>query len=59
MILKEARAAGEFYVCPVYNELILAGRRISVYPIRREAMHSLGTPEDVELFAASKGRDIH
>ena len=58
MILKDARAAGEFYVCPVYNELILAGRKIGVFPIVREQMHSLGTPEDVELFAAVRGRDL-
>jgi NDP-sugar pyrophosphorylase family protein len=58
MILKEARSAGEFYVAPVYNELILAGRRIGVYPIARERMHSLGTPEDVERFAVGKAREL-
>jgi len=52
MILKNAALHNEFYVCPVYNELILAGKKVVVYPITREQMHSLGTPEDVERFAA-------
>jgi dTDP-glucose pyrophosphorylase len=51
-IMKNASREGEFYVSPAYNELILAGKRITVHPIRREQMHSLGTPEDVEAFAA-------
>ena len=52
MILKNASREGEFFVSPVYNELILAGKRITTHPITREQMHSLGTPEDVEAFAA-------
>jgi NDP-sugar pyrophosphorylase family protein len=52
MILKNAALGGEFYVCPVFNELILAGKRITVFPISRDQMHSLGTPEDVEAFVA-------
>jgi dTDP-glucose pyrophosphorylase len=50
MLVKSASVDGQFYVCPVYNELILAGRRVSHYPIAREQMHSLGTPEDLEAF---------
>jgi len=52
MILKNASRDGEFFVSPVYNELILKGMRITTHPIAREQMHSLGTPEDVEAFAA-------
>lgn len=52
MILKNASRDGEFFVSPVYNELILKGMRITTHPISREQMHSLGTPEDVEAFAA-------
>ena len=58
MIMKQATVGGEFYVCPIYNELILMGKRISTYPIDGERMHSLGTPEDVERFSASKGSDL-
>ena len=53
MILKNAALGGEYYVCPVYNELILAGKQITIFPISRQQMHSLGTPEDVEAFAAT------
>lgn len=58
MLLKSTTVSGEFYVCPVYNELILMGKRISTYPIAREQMHSLGTPEDVEIFRASKAQAL-
>lgn len=58
MLLKNATVAGEFYVCPVYNELILMGKRISIYRIAREQMYSLGTPEDVEAFSASKAKEL-
>lgn len=52
MLLKHASVSGEFYVAPVYNELILAGRRVGMHPIRSSEMHGLGTPEEVERFAA-------
>lgn len=51
MILKNVRHANEFYVCPVYNELILAGGEVHIHNIDPEAMHSLGTPEDVVQFS--------
>jgi NDP-sugar pyrophosphorylase family protein len=54
VILKNAAVSGQFYVCPVYNELILAGQSVTVYPIAREQMHSLGTPEDVKTFSANR-----
>jgi NDP-sugar pyrophosphorylase family protein len=54
MLLKKATVGGEFYVAPLYNELILMGKRVGIFPIAREQMHSLGTPEDVEIFAATQ-----
>jgi NDP-sugar pyrophosphorylase family protein len=51
MILKGTKTAAEFYVAPVFNELILAGKRVSTFHISRKGMHSLGTPEDLEVFA--------
>lgn len=51
LIMKGARSSGEFYTCPVYNELILDGCTVTIYPIAKHLMHSLGTPEDVEAFA--------
>jgi NDP-sugar pyrophosphorylase family protein len=54
VILKNAAVSGEFYVCPVYNELILEGQAVTIFPIAREQMHSLGTPEDVKTFSAKR-----
>jgi uncharacterized LabA/DUF88 family protein len=43
---------GEFYVAPVYNELIREGKKIIIYNIGKEAdgMYGLGTPSDLKLF---------
>lgn len=50
MIRKGIRTNGEFYVCPVYNELIRSGGRVRIFPIPKSAMHGLGTPEDLDAF---------
>ncbi len=50
MITKDIRTNNEFYVCPVYNELILQGRQIGVMEIQASQMYGLGTPEDLERF---------
>ena len=50
MIYKDIRHNNEFYVCPVYNELIIREKNIYIYDIDSEKMHGLGTPEDVSLF---------
>jgi dTDP-glucose pyrophosphorylase len=52
MLFKNASFGGEFYVAPVYNELILDGKRVGVFPIEAAQMHGLGTPEEVERFQA-------
>ncbi len=56
VILKNAALQGEFFVAPVYNELILQGKRITTRRIAREQMHSLGTPEDVTAFVETRPR---
>ena len=48
MISKDVRRNNEFYVCPVYNELIQRGDKIQI--VESEFMWGLGTPEDVEHF---------
>ena len=53
MIRKNIRTNGEFYVCPVYNELIERRKRILTYPIPAHSMHGLGTPEDLAQFLNS------
>ncbi len=50
MIEKEIRVNTEFYVCPVYNELILSDKKIGIFDITAKQMHGLGTPEDLTLF---------
>ena len=52
MIDKNIRVNNEFYVCPVYNEIINSGKIIKPYPI--PMMCGLGTPEDLNEFLNSK-----
>ena len=50
MILKGLTTSGQFFVCPVYNELILAGKNVRTHHLPDGTMHSLGTPEDLDVF---------
>ena len=50
MIVKGLSTAGQFFVAPVYNELILQGKAITTSHLPDGAMHSMGTPEDIEAF---------
>ena len=49
MIDKNIRVNNEFYVAPVYNEMIADGKKIVFHNVG-EKMHGLGTPEDLEVF---------
>jgi NDP-sugar pyrophosphorylase family protein len=55
MIVKGLTTSGQFFVCPVYNELILAGKKVTTHHLPDGAMHSLGTPEDLDLFLKEFG----
>lgn len=48
MIDKNIRVNDEFYVCPVFNEAIKAGKKIRTF--RADKMWGLGTPEDLDYF---------
>lgn len=52
MISKDLRTRGEFYVAPVFNELILGGKRIVTHDLGDVGvrMFGLGTPEDLDGF---------
>jgi NDP-sugar pyrophosphorylase family protein len=52
MIAKNLRVNNEFYVAPVYNELIAEGARIAIYNVGREGdgMYGLGIPSDLDKF---------
>jgi dTDP-glucose pyrophosphorylase len=53
MIAADRRVNGEFYVAPVYNELIGRGAAVRTFDIGA-AMWGLGTPEDLALFVAAE-----
>ncbi|WP_221407143.1 glycosyltransferase family 2 protein [Elizabethkingia anophelis] len=50
MILENDRVNNEFYTCPVYNYMIRDNKRIGIYNIDAEAMHGIGTPEDLNNY---------
>jgi|SRR3989338_1155536 len=55
MIDKGARVNGEFYVAPVYNELISQSQTIGYFNIGKvgDGMYGLGVPDDLNLFTNS------
>jgi dTDP-glucose pyrophosphorylase len=57
MIANGDRVNNEFYTCPVYNYAIRNGLRIGVYEVAADAMHGLGTPEDLEAYLKQRGRE--
>ena len=50
MIKKDIRTNNEFYVCPVFNEAIEDGKKISIKEIDKDGMWGIGTPEDLNYF---------
>ena len=50
MIEKNIRFNNDFYVCPVFNEMILEGKSIINWEIKQSQMHGLGTPEDLNKY---------
>lgn len=55
MIAKDLRVNNEFYVAPVYNELIDEGARVAIYNVGSEGagMYGLGIPQDLTSFLAN------
>jgi beta-phosphoglucomutase-like phosphatase (HAD superfamily)/dTDP-glucose pyrophosphorylase len=56
MIDKNIKTNNEFYICPIYNEAILDQKLIS--SIKVNAMHGLGTPEDLKEYLNNSKPDI-
>jgi hypothetical protein len=54
MIELDIRVNGEFYVCPVINQLIEEGGVVRTLEIDRSQMHGIGTPEDLQAFLAQR-----
>ena len=59
MIKKDANVDGAFYVCPVYNELILQQARIGVFKIPRSTYFSLANPQSVQAYEEYLRVGIH
>jgi len=55
MIAANRRVNNEFYVAPIYNELIEEGARVAIYNVGREGagMYGLGIPSDLQQFLAN------
>lgn len=55
MIEENSRVNGEFYVAPVYNELISQGQAIGYFNIGEvsNGMYGLGVPDDLDAFVNS------
>ena len=52
MIANNERVNNEFYVAPVYNQLIRKGARIGIHSVGKvgDGMYGLGTPADLKAF---------
>ena len=55
MIAKNIRVNNEFYVAPVYNEIIGQGGKVRIWKIGADAMHGTGTPADLDEYFALMG----
>ena len=53
MIERDIRVNNEFYVCPVFNQAIEAGLKISSF--NADGMWGLGTPEDLNIYLSKFG----
>lgn len=55
MIASNLRINNEFYVAPVYNQIIGWGGKVVIYDVGREndGMYGLGTPKDFEFFLST------
>ena len=57
MIEKNIRVNGEFYVAPVYNELIRGGLRVGIHHIPADQHWAVGTPTDLEIYLKHRHRN--
>jgi hypothetical protein len=54
MIMKDAQVDGAFYVCPVYNELVLEGLKIGVTTIQRDQYTNFASPAGLQDYLNNK-----
>lgn len=58
MIAENERYNGEFYLAPVYNQLIRSGLTVRRFHVAQDEFASLGTPELLEAFEAGLGMNV-
>lgn len=56
MFIHRDQVNGEYYTCPTFNYLINQRKKIGIFNIPFEAMHGLGTPEDLDAFLLLKSK---
>lgn len=50
MIMKNASVNGQFFVCPVFNEMILRQMKIGVYRIEKDQYYSFGHDSGIDAY---------
>lgn len=50
MIRKDASVNGIFYICPVFNEMVLMQKKLGIYMIDRSNYYSLAIPTGIEAY---------
>lgn len=50
MIKKDANVEGKYFVCPVYNEMILQQKKIGIYEIKKDNYFNFNHTNGIELF---------
>lgn len=58
MFIERDRVNGEYYTCPTYNYAIAARKRIGIFNIPMDAMHGIGTPEDLRAYLRLLNRPV-
>lgn len=57
MIEKDIRVNNEFYIAPVYNELIQDNKTLIPFYVNK--MYGIGTPEDLNFYLKNKMESVH
>ena len=59
MIRKDAHVNGIFYICPVFNELVLAQKRIGIHAVDARQYHPLKTERQLHQYEVSFEHGAH
>jgi len=55
---RDLKTNGEFYISPIFNEYIEAGKEITFFKVKKSKIHMLGTPEEVAVFEEKYERKV-